>query len=169
MHEYTQCKLGDVQALAYEKLAIASHSIRSNVLEATGYSPGALAFHRDMFLDVPYVADLLALRKRRQLKVDNNLHRVNAKRVSHDYKVNDKIFKKCHEWSKLGKRWEGPYTIQRVHVNGNVTVHLQTRVTECLNIRRVKPYYEPTVQSMGANTNPAVPVQPVGHRTRARS
>ena len=89
VHEYPPRTLGDAQALVDKQFAVASHSICSNVSEATGYSPGALAFHRDMFLDVPYVADLLALRKHRQLKVDGNLHCVNSKRVSHDYKVND--------------------------------------------------------------------------------
>ena len=70
---------------------------------------------------------------------------------------------------KLGERWEGPYTIQKIHVNGNVTVQLQTGVTERLNIGRVKPYYEPTVQSLGENTNPVVPVQPVGNQKGDRS
>ncbi len=79
-----------------------SHSICSNVSWATEYLPGAFVIHRDMFLDVPYVAELLALRKHSQLKVDDNLCCANAKRILHDYKVNDKIFKKRHEWSKLG-------------------------------------------------------------------
>ena len=119
-----------------------------------------------MFLDVPYVADLLAVRERRQLSVNENLHHVNAERTLHDYQVGDQILKKLHEWSKLGEQWDGPYVIKRAHVNGNVTVQLHTGVTECLNIRRVKPYLEPTVQ---APANPVIPVQPVGHRTHGRS
>ncbi len=79
------------------------------------------------------------------------------------------ILKKRHEWSKIGERWDGPYKIKGVHVNGNVTVQLQTGVTERLNIRRVKPHHEPLVQPTGAETNPVLPVQPVGHPTRARS
>ncbi len=103
----------------------------------------------------------------RCLKVDDNLRHVNAKRLLHDYKVNNTILKKRHEWSKLRKHWEGPYVIKWVHVNGNVTVQLQTRVTEHLNIRRIKSYHEPMVRPTGAPTNPVVPVQPVSHRTRA--
>ena len=34
----------------------------------------------------------------------------------------------------------GPYTIERVHVNGNLTLQLRQGVTECINIRRVLPY-----------------------------
>ena len=71
--------LGDAQALVDEQLAAASHALRTNVSQVTGYSPGALAFHRDMFLDVPLMADLLAIRERRQLAVNENLRQVNAK------------------------------------------------------------------------------------------
>ncbi len=122
-----------------------------------------------MFLDVPYVADLLALRERHQLRVDKDLNLANSKRILYDYRVKDKVLKKRHEWSKLGESWDGLYKIKRVHVNGNVTVQLRTGDTEHLNIRRVKPFHESTVPPTGMNTNPVVPVQPVGHRTRACS
>ena len=64
IHAYPSRTLGDAQALVDEQLAAASHSVRCNISQATVYSPGALAFHRDMFLDVPIVADLLAIRER---------------------------------------------------------------------------------------------------------
>ena len=56
-----------------------------------------------------------------------------------------KVLKKIHDRTKLGLRWEGPYPIERVHVNGNVTVALKPGVLERINIRRVKPYHEPTL------------------------
>ena len=90
-------------------------------------SSGALAFHRDMFLNVSLVIDLLKVRQRRQLSVDSNLERVNAKRSSYDYRVGDTVLKKRHEWSKLGERWDGPFTICCVHVNGNVTIPARRR------------------------------------------
>jgi hypothetical protein len=42
----------------------------------------------------------------------------------------------------LGVRTEGPYPINRVHVNGNLTIELRNGVTERINIRRVLPYRE---------------------------
>ena len=108
VHEYPPHTLGDAQALVDKQLAVMSHSIHSNMLEATGYLPEALAFHRDMFLDVPYVADLLAVCECRQLNVNENLRCMNAKRTLHDYQVGDHILKKRHEWSKLGECWDGP-------------------------------------------------------------
>ena len=138
--------LGDAKALVDNALATALHAIRSNISQVTGYSPGALAFHRDMLLDVPLIADLMAIWEKRQLSVDANLRRVNAKRSSYDYQQGQTVLKKRHEWTKLGERWDGPYSIQRVHVNGNVTIQLREDVTERINICRVKPYHTPTIE-----------------------
>ena len=42
-------------------LATTSHAFRFNVSQVTGYSLGALAFHRDMLLDIPLKIDLLQI------------------------------------------------------------------------------------------------------------
>ena len=60
-------------------LATSSHAVRTNVSQVTGYSPGALAFHRDMLLDVPLVIDLLQIRNKKQVIFDENLRIINAK------------------------------------------------------------------------------------------
>ena len=93
-----------------------------------------------MLLDVPIVVDLVRLRDKRQLSVDENLRRINSKQISYDYQPGQKSLKKKHEWTKLGERWDGPFVIEKTHVNGNVTVKLTEGVTERLNIRRIKPY-----------------------------
>ena len=99
-----------------------------------------------MLLDIPLLVDLAQIRDKRQIAVDENLRQTNAKRSSYDYQPGQSILKKRHEWTKLGERWDGPYPIQKVHVNGNVTVELREGVTERLNIRRIKPYRIPTNQ-----------------------
>ena len=85
--------LNDAKGMVDGALATASHAIRSNVSSVSGYSPGAIAFHRDMLLDVPIVVDLVRLRDKRQLAVDENLLRINSKRVSYDYQPGQKKFK----------------------------------------------------------------------------
>ena len=92
-----------------------------------------------MLLDVPIVVDLVRLQDKRQLAVDENLLHINSKRVSYDYQPGQKNLKKKHEWTKLGKKWDGPFVIDKVHVNGNVTVNLTEGVAERLNICRIKP------------------------------
>ena len=48
--------------------------------------------------------------------------------------------KKVHNPTKLGVRTEGPYTIEHVQVNGNLTTLLRDGITEHINIHRVLPY-----------------------------
>ena len=134
--------LADAKRLVDSALATTMHTLRSNVSRATGNSPGAFAFHRDMIMNVPYQADLRAIHARRQLQVDDDLHRANARRYGFDYQPGQQVLKKRHAFKKLGDRWSGPYTVQNAHVNGNVTIELIPGVTERINIRRVKPYFE---------------------------
>ena len=106
--------LADAKISIDSALATASHAIRINISQVIGCSSGALAFHRDMLLDVPLVIDLLQIRDKRQIMVDKNLRRINAKRSSY-YQPGQKILKRKHEWTKLGERWDGPFGIKKVH------------------------------------------------------
>jgi hypothetical protein len=58
-----------------------------------------------------------------------------------DYALGQQVLKKVHDPTKLGVRTEGLYTIERVHVNGNLTVLLREGITECINIHWVLPYH----------------------------
>ena len=84
------------------------------------------------------------LNLKREHLVNENLRRANLKRRKFDYAVNQKVLKKLHQPTKIGEWYEGPYTIEQVHVNDNVTIQLRPGVTERLNIRRVIPHSPPT-------------------------
>ena len=116
------------------------HAMRTNVTTTLGSSPGALVFNRDMFLNVPLIADWHLIARRREHLVNENLRRQNMKRRRYDYVPGQQVLKKIHEPTKLGERTEGPYQIQSVHVNGTLTIILRPGVTERINIRRVIPY-----------------------------
>ena len=109
--------LADAEMIIDSALATVSHVIRTNVSQVTGHSPGALAFHRDMMLDVPL----------------GNLRRINVKGSSYAYQPGVNI-KKKHEYTKLGRRWDGLVEINITHANGNATVNLRESVIERLNI-----------------------------------
>ena len=85
IHTEPSGTLADAKILIDGALAIASHAVRTNVSQATGYSPGALESHRDMLLDVSLVIDLPQIRDKRQMMVNENLRRINARRSSYDY------------------------------------------------------------------------------------
>ena len=123
-----------------EALSIAMHAMRASVHTTLGSSPGSLVFNRDMFLNVPLMADWTAITKRREHLVNENLMRENSRRRQYDYQPNQLILKKNSNPRKLGERTSGPYAITHVHTNGTVTIELNDHTTERINIRRIIPY-----------------------------
>lgn len=130
--------------LVDEALARAQMALRCTVSTPLRATPGSLAFARDMFLDVPYVADWQLIQSRRQMLVDEARRKMNLKRRSYDYTVGQRVLKHVHQPTKMGFRKEGPYEIIQVHTNGNVTMELRQGVTERINIRRISPYRDPS-------------------------
>jgi hypothetical protein len=78
-----------------------------------------------MFLNVSLIADWQAIARTREHHVNKNLQRANRKRRQFDYTPGQQVLKKVHNPTKLGVRTEGPYTIEWVHVNGNLTILLR--------------------------------------------
>ena len=103
-------------------------------------TPGALAFHRDMILDLPLQADLQLIQQRRQQLIDTELVKANRKRFAYDYQPNDEVLKLRYKPGKLESRTDGPYRVLRVHTNGTLTIRISPYITERISIRRVKPY-----------------------------
>jgi hypothetical protein len=110
------------------------------VATTPGSAPGSLVFARDIFLNVLLVADWQTIARKREQHINENLRRANQKRCQYDYTTGQQVLKKVHNPTSLGVRTMGPYTIERVHVNGNLTLQLRQGVTICINICRVLPY-----------------------------
>jgi hypothetical protein len=123
-----------------QALATAMHAMRVTTASTLGSTPGALAFSRDMFLNVPLIADWHTIAQRREQYVNDNLRRANRKRRQYDYAPGQKVLKKVHDPTKLGVRTTGPYNIEQTHVNGTLTIELRPGITERINIRNVIPY-----------------------------
>lgn len=82
---------------------------------------------------------LRAIQQRRQLIIDENLRKQNARRRHHDYSIGDAVFIKAHNPDKLQPRSSGPFPITRVHANGTVTLQRTQHVRERVNLRRIFP------------------------------
>ena len=52
-----------------------------------------------MLMDIPLVADLEAIRGRRQQRIDDNLRRTNKGRVDYNYKVGERV--KLKVWDPI--------------------------------------------------------------------
>ena len=142
VHSRNPRSVHEGKAVIEETLATAMHACRCACSSSLHFhSPGALAFSRDMFLDIPLIADIIAIKRNRQLQVDKRLQRENAKRIRHEYKVGDQVWKKQYIGlsDKLLDTVTGPYLITTVHTNGTVTIQLNTLTTERINIRRILP------------------------------
>jgi transposase InsO family protein len=141
---YNPQSVHEGEAVIEATLATAMHACRCVCSESLAYNtPGSLAFARDMFLDIPLVADIMAVQKHRQLLVDKRLLYANSKRIRHDYLVGDLVYKKHYIGlsDKLKPTVSGPFEITRVHTNGTVTIALNAHVEERINIRRIRPKF----------------------------
>jgi hypothetical protein len=68
-----------------EALSIAIHALRAGVHSTMGSSPGSLVFNRDMFLNIPLIADWHAITLIREHLINENLMRENQNRRRFDH------------------------------------------------------------------------------------
>jgi len=116
------------------------YATRIQTNRSLGVSPGSLVYGRDLFIDLPLIADIVSIRDRRQVRIDKNLVRENDKRRMWNYQVGDEVLIKTVNPSKLEPRAHGLYVIQQVFVNGIVLVNRNPQVVERINIWRLIPY-----------------------------
>ena len=137
IHIHQPKTVHEAKATGDTALAMAMHATRCASHQALQHlTPGSFAFRRDMFFDLPFLTDIIALQNTWQHLVDTCLLRENASRISHDYRVADRVLKKTvlSLSDKMKPSFTGPYEITQVHTNGMVTIRLADNVTEHINI-----------------------------------
>ena len=80
VHQNPPRGMRQAKDLVDEALATAQHALRCAVHTTLGSSPGALVFNRDMFLNIPLMADWQLLNQKREHLVNEDLCRTNLKR-----------------------------------------------------------------------------------------
>ncbi len=123
-------------------LSIATHTMRTGIHTTLGSSPGNLVFKRDMFLNIPLIADWHAITQKREHLINENLMSENCKQKCYDYVPNQNVLKKRHKIFKFDQKTSGPYKILQTHVNRTLTVELKAGISKRIHIRRVIPYKE---------------------------
>jgi hypothetical protein len=96
-----------------------------------------------MVLTIQFMADWGAIEQQRQKEKGHNNRRENASRISHDYKVGDKVLlkKPGKHLRKLEAPRKGPHKVTAICTN--VTSRIQkVKINERVNIRRLFPYFE---------------------------
>ena len=122
-------------------LASTQHAINTSIHMTTRESPGALAYNRDMFLPLPTLADWECIRLRKQQMIHRNNLNENKRRKEFDRQPGMEILiDRDIRDPKLQPYYNGPFTIQKIHTNGTVTIK-KNNIYERINIRRIKPYH----------------------------
>ena len=106
------------------------------------YSPGALAFGRDMHLAIPLISDVLTLNRLLQAQIDERVMRANAGRIPHEFSVNDQVMLRTlfEPRDKARPAYSGPHRIVRVHTNNDVTLQISPHMEQRVSIHRIKPF-----------------------------
>jgi hypothetical protein len=121
-------------------LAAVMFATRATYHTTTQATPAQLVFGRDAILNTKFEADWKYIRARKQQLIDQNNFNENKKRISHQYKVGDKVLYRIDSMSKFNDNpYEGPYQIVHVYTNGTVRLKMGA-VTDTVNIRLIKPY-----------------------------
>eukprot|EP00970_Alexandrium_tamarense_P011207 scaffold2393_cov116-Alexandrium_tamarense.AAC.1 len=123
-------------------LTDASWAIRSSHHTVLKASPGAAIFGWDMLFNIPFIADWEQIGLRRQARIIKDNKRHNKDRIDFDYTLGQKVLLRQDGINrKAAEKFTGPYEITQVHTNGTVRIQRGT-VSERLNIRRIKPFFE---------------------------
>ena len=100
-----------------ESLPISMHAMRAGIYSTLASSPRSLTYNRDMFLNIPLIADWHAITQRQEQLINEHLIRENQKQCCYDYVPQQPILKKKWKPHKLGERTSWSYRVLQTHVN----------------------------------------------------
>ena len=117
-------------------------ALRSTIHSTINYSPGQLAFGRDMIMQNRITADWERIKEKRMRAAVKSNARENSTRVAHTYEIGQLVLIVRNDKDvtrKLRQPTEGPYEILRVYRNGTVKIR-RGNYDEILSIRRIRPF-----------------------------
>jgi hypothetical protein len=111
-----------------------------------GMMPGGIAFHHDMFLNIPLLTDFHLLQTHSQTVIDDNLRHCNQKWHYHDYQPGDECLILDHKATKkLDTCFISPFPIIHTHVDGTITIQQTPHVWSVVYSTLLQSYFIGTV------------------------
>ncbi len=96
----TTSRYGQCQEYIDEALSIAMHAMRAAIHSTLGSSHWSLTFNRDMFFNIPLIADWHIVTHGRERLINEDLMRENQKHCRYSYVPQQRVLKKK---GKIGK------------------------------------------------------------------
>jgi hypothetical protein len=123
-------------------LSSAAYAIRSTFHTTLKATPGKLVFGRDMVLPITFMAEGGSIEEQLQKEMAHNNRRENASRITHDYKVGDKVLLKNlgKHLRKLEAPRTGPQTVTAIYTTGTLRIQ-KGNVNVGVKTRRLFPYF----------------------------
>ncbi len=75
LHGEPPQNIADAKEFVDEALSIAMHAMRAGIHSTLGSSPGSLVFNKDMFLNIPLIANWHAITQKREHLIHENLYK----------------------------------------------------------------------------------------------
>jgi hypothetical protein len=97
-------------------------------------TPGALAFHCDMAINIPLMLDLTLVQQNQQQLIDQQVIESNWKHFTYNYQPSQEVLKLEYKPDKLAPCATGPYWIMSVHTNGTITIQLAPHMSQRISI-----------------------------------
>ena len=124
-----------------ETLSYIACEIRASYHSTIMATTGQAVFDRYMLFNLTSVVHWRVVTAANQRQVDIDNVREKAKRVTHEYDIDDQVYMEMTGiWHKLDYRKQVPYRITEVFKNGTVRVQCG-QVNGRINIRRLKPNF----------------------------
>ncbi len=110
-HSESPQNIADAKEFVDEALSIAMYAMRAGIHSTLGSSPGSLVFNRDLFLNIPLIADWHAITQKKEHLIHENLIQENQKRRWYNFLPDQRVLKKHWKPRKLDERTCGPYRV----------------------------------------------------------
>ena len=123
-------------------IADVTYAMRARWLHVAQYTPGQLAFNRDMVLNTPINVDWTIVRERMIAANRKATAKENKKRFNHVYRIGDIVWliNDSTRDAKYNKRKTGPFTIVRMISDSAIVIRKANGYTQSVSVRQLTPY-----------------------------
>ena len=125
----------------WDMLSAAAYGIQSTMHGTTLFTPGQLAFNKNMILCTHFEANTELVQWHCQAAILHNNARENKRRIAYNYQPGDKVLILAGGMDPKLALHQGPFEVLHFNkANGTLQIHRKNYI-ESINMRLVRPYF----------------------------